>query len=177
MWWLLPITTSKPPSGRSLRTLNSRSRLNALHLVEFDFIAPAIGEQIPWSKNFSAKYSAAAEPLPRSQITFMDFFRPIRFNGEAGRRMSPERNDEKAYICSLIDCITCMGANEIVTQERDRAHRQLRANWPNGGWQTCLFHEVREFTDAAASATASRNQGSPSSGAGRATKRDFRLVL
>ena len=62
--------------------------------------------------------------------------------------------DEEAGFCNSPDLVTCMGANQIVAQRRDRARRSVRAHWPDRGRQTGLFDEVRPFADPAATATA-----------------------
>src|SRR6266481_3908211 len=108
---------------------------------------------------------------------FVDFFRPIRFNWRSNGVCLAREADEEARICNSVDLIACMGANEIVTEGRRRACRQLCAYWPYGRWQTGLFDEVRQFAGPATPAAAGGNQGSAGSGAGSAKKRDFRLVL
>src|SRR5882757_8904445 len=104
----------------------------------------------------------------------MDFLWPIRFNGSGPAHARDV--DEEACICSSPDLIACPGANQIVTQERDCARRQLCADRPDRRRQTGLFDEVREFAGTAA---AGSNQGGARAapGAGSATQRDFRLVL
>jgi len=57
--------------------------------------------------------------------------------------------DEEAGFRNSPDLVTCMGPNEIAAQKRDRTRRSLRAHWPDGGRQTGLFDEVRQFADAA----------------------------
>ena len=62
--------------------------------------------------------------------------------------------DEEAGFRNSPDLVTCMGPNEIIAQKRDRAHRSLRAYWPDRGRQIGLFDEVRQFADPAAAVTA-----------------------
>jgi hypothetical protein len=62
--------------------------------------------------------------------------------------------DEEACICDSLDRIAGVGANEIVTQGRDRPCRQLRPDRPHGRRQAGVFDEVREFAGAAATAAA-----------------------
>ena len=62
--------------------------------------------------------------------------------------------DEEAGFRNSPDLVTCMGPNEIAAQKRDRTRRSLRAHWPDGGRQTGLFDEVRQFADAAVTAAA-----------------------
>ena len=112
------------------------------------------GEQIYWSKIFWTKYLAGeqAQPLSRSQICFMDFFWPIRFNGP-NRRIAREP-DEETCICNSPDRIAGLGANQIAAQERDGACRSLCAHWPDRRRQAGLFDEVRKFAGPAATASA-----------------------
>src|SRR5260370_40301922 len=58
--------------------------------------------------------------------------------------------DEEACICHSLDRIACVGANEIVTQGRDRPCRQLRTDRPDGRTQAGVFNEMRELPGAPA---------------------------
>jgi hypothetical protein len=62
--------------------------------------------------------------------------------------------DEEADFRNSPDLVTCMGPNEIAAQKRDRARRSLRAHRPDGGRQTGLFDEMRQFAGAAVTTTA-----------------------
>jgi hypothetical protein len=50
--------------------------------------------------------------------------------------------DEEDCVGNPPDVRAGLGANEAVTQERDRSCRQLRPNWSDGRRQAGLFHEM-----------------------------------
>jgi hypothetical protein len=62
------------------------------------------------------------------------------------------QTDEEACIGHSLDGVACVGANEIVTQGRDRPCRQLRPDRPDRRRQAGVFDEVREFAGAATAA-------------------------
>jgi hypothetical protein len=64
------------------------------------------------------------------------------------------QTDEEACISHSLDGVACVGANEIVTEGRDRSCRQLRSDRPDRRRQAGVFDEVREFAGAAATAAA-----------------------
>ena len=61
--------------------------------------------------------------------------------------------DEEACDFDSAGLFARLGANEIVTQECDRARRSLCADRTDGGWKTCLLDEVRESAGATAAAS------------------------
>jgi hypothetical protein len=116
--------------------------------------------------NLSAKYSAGdlAEPLcfEAKQLYGHLLADPVQWRLTGG--CLSRETDEESCICNSPDRIARMGANAIVTQERDRPCRQLCTDWPDGRRQTGLFDEVREFAGAADPATAGSNQGGARAG-------------
>jgi hypothetical protein len=64
------------------------------------------------------------------------------------------QTDEEACVSYSLDGVARVGANEIVTQGRDRPCRQLRPDRPDRRRQAGVFDEVREFAGAAATTIA-----------------------
>lgn len=121
-----------------------------------DFYDPPDHEtasQFVGQRKFSAKYSAGKltdrVSLEASQLYGLLLADPLQW-GRAARVL--RESDEEARICNSLDLVARLGANEIVTQERDRARGQLCADRPHRRRQAGLFNEVREFTCTDASA-------------------------
>src|SRR5258708_12776654 len=93
--------------------------------------------------------------------------------------------DEEACTCHspdriACDLFSCLGTNEIVTQERqehDRACRQLRTDRPDGGRQAGLLDEVRQSAATAATAPAASSRPAPAPSPPAPPPRNFRLSL
>jgi hypothetical protein len=73
-------------------------------------------------RNLRLDIRQAIRPKLSGPITAMDFPPPIRFNGGQTGQVARDK-DEEAGICNSPDRIARLGANEIVTQGRDRAGR------------------------------------------------------
>jgi hypothetical protein len=147
-------------------------------LADFDAAANhEAASKFVGQRKFAVKNSGGASTcflLAAAQLYGLPKANPVQWHNPVGLR---EKTDEEAGICNSPGRFPRLGANEIVTQEHDRARGPLCADRPHRRPQTGVLDEVRQFAGATAAAAAGGSRAGAASAAGGTTKRNFRLVL